>query len=835
MEERQAHPARTVVLLPYAQLMPEAARRWAQWRGRGFAPRFETTQNWCQTLGGWTPQGGDYTGDPAWDSLTARALLEQAGAREAGPAAVSRLVEAARELAPRMAAQVPGTRADWAQAQGAELLRGLDSEVLHHEAQWAQVALVWLGHSAFYSDRLWDPVLIAAIECLVVVPGFQPDPLLEGLLQAWGPRACRLEPWAGPPHPDATPQDFAGVAWHPAGDPQDEVQRAAACVLRHLEAGRAPVAVPVIDRALTRQIRALLEGRGVQIRDETGWKLSTTRAAAQVMLALRACAWDASTDGVLDWLQHGPACEPGARRLLESWARERGARRWSTLAATSLPPGAKQASIRAAIETADGWRQVLAGRHTLTQWWGKLRELLQVSGQWDALLGDAAGQQVVQALRLNESDASACPPEAVWAGQRLTLEEFTAWVDRVLEGASFKAAYPRHEQVIFLPLAQAYARDFGAVVVAGCDEVRLPASAEPSGLWTRAQRAQLGLTDRESIARARRKAFLDALGRPAVDVLWRQADGGGESLLPAPWVRWARWVTEGARDQCAADPRVLRPLAVGQTSRPGPRADSLAYTRVSASAYQDLRACPYRFFALRLLGLRERPEIDTDLDKSDVGLWLHEVLQNFHETDPGADRPGRVQALDAAAADTMARRGLEPADMVPYQASWPALREGYLDWLDGHEAQGWRFERGEVDALQPLAAPAGVMLQGRLDRIDQGPGRLHMIIDYKTEALATTRARLRTPLEDTQLAFYAALLPEPGVRAAYVNVAERDGTSAHEPEDLEALRTALLAGLESDLSRVAGGAPLPALGEGRSCEHCAARGLCRRDFWSADA
>ena len=30
MQARRAHPARTVVLLPYAQLMPQAARSWAR-------------------------------------------------------------------------------------------------------------------------------------------------------------------------------------------------------------------------------------------------------------------------------------------------------------------------------------------------------------------------------------------------------------------------------------------------------------------------------------------------------------------------------------------------------------------------------------------------------------------------------------------------------------------------------------------------------------------------------------------------------------------------------------------------------------------------------------
>jgi ATP-dependent helicase/nuclease subunit B len=35
-----------------------------------------------------------------------------------------------------------------------------------------------------------------------------------------------------------------------------------------------------------------------------------------------------------------------------------------------------------------------------------------------------------------------------------------------------------------------------------------------------------------------------------------------------------------------------------------------------------------------------------------------------------------------------------------------------------------------------------------------------------------------------------------------------------------------------DLARIEAGAPLAALGEGKVCDFCAARGLCRRDFWA---
>jgi ATP-dependent helicase/nuclease subunit B len=41
----------------------------------------------------------------------------------------------------------------------------------------------------------------------------------------------------------------------------------------------------------------------------------------------------------------------------------------------------------------------------------------------------------------------------------------------------------------------------------------------------------------------------------------------------------------------------------------------------------------------------------------------------------------------------------------------------------------------------------------------------------------------------------------------------------------------LLQHLAEDLQRLRGGAALPALGEGRVCELCEARGLCRRDHW----
>ena len=57
-------------------------------------------------------------------------------------------------------------------------------------------------------------------------------------------------------------------------------------------------------------------------------------------------------------------------------------------------------------------------------------------------------------------------------------------------------------------------------------------------------------------------------------------------------------------------------------------------------------------------------------------------------------------------------------------------------------------------------------------------------------------------------------------------------TALIEHEDVLNARDALVQGLMHDLERVAAGVPMAALGEGQACDFCAARGLCRRDFWS---
>lgn len=819
MHARGAHPARTVVLLPYAQLMPVAARQWAQTHPDGFAPRFETTQNWCRSLGGFSPAPTDLSFDAALDVLTAHALLEQAGLGARAELATPLLLEAAQQLGILAATVPPTQRAAWGVRARSAAATGMEAGALALEAAVTQLAVAWAANSSYSSDVFFESRVMEAIDCLVIVPGFQPDPMPAALQSVWGERIAVVS-LDDPGAPVATP------ALHRARDAQEEAQRAAACVLQHVRAGRTPVALVVTDRALTRRVRAMLAGQGVQIRDETGWKLSTSRAGAQLMGALRACAWNASSDAVLDWLKNAPAFDAAALRQLEAALRRHPQRSWCNVPGTLDTRG--QAALIVLLAEVQALCDTLQRGRTLVQWLAALRELLQRAGQWQLLQDDLAGNTVIADLRLAGGSAS-LPNDALWARRRLSLAEFTNWVDQVLEARSFKPEYPLREQVVILPLAQMLGRPFAAAVLPGCDEIRLNPSPEPPGLWTTAQRVALGLPARATLDAALRAAWCYALSMPQVDLLWRSSDEGGEPLLASALVQQIRLVSG---DGPAQDSREWRELLPAPVPRPMPVAPQLDVTRLSASAYQDLRHCPYRFFALRQLGLKEAEEIEGELDKRDFGLWLHAVLKAFHDSlkaSPTIDRAARRERLDSASREVIDSQRLAENEFLPFLAAWPRMREGYLDWLGEHEASGLQFSRGELDATQPLG---GLMLLGRIDRVDETRQGNVMVIDYKTESPGLTRERIKAPYEDTQLAFYAALLPHDTLRAAYVNVGEKDGTRAFEQVDVVEVRDALIHGIVHDLQRIADGSPLPALGEGAVCDFCAARGLCRRDFWS---
>jgi ATP-dependent helicase/nuclease subunit B len=528
-QARSINPARAVVLVPYAQLMTEARAAWAKVEPSGFVPQFLTTRQWSSSAQAFEPGSMDFSGDLARDVWVAQAWVQ----RHAGPAGMesvmtSRLIESTQQIASLAAAVPPEARAAWAQAVQAQWPPMPPS--LQWEAWVAQLAVLWASSSAYATDVLWSERMApgACADALVVLSGLQTDPLVEALASHWGERATRWSLWD-----DAPPTQAA--RGHACEDAEDEAQRAAACVVQHLNAGRLPVALVANDRLLTRRVSALLQAQSVVLRDETGWMLSTTRSAAALLGLLRAAAPLARMDEALDWLKSAPAYAPGQVMALEQRARRQ---HWGSAGAAMV--GAPEGWPEGAMVLL----QSLQAPRALDQWLQDLASALEACGLWSVFSHDSAGQSLLRALRLAPgtgqellelAEAAAAVVGAKRRHQTLSLSAFTAWVRDVLESTRFAPPRQADASVVVLPMAQLLGRTFAAVVAPGCDELNLNPSPDVPGQWTPGQREALGLPSRADLAQTALAAWRVVLGQAHVDVLWRSQDGG-DVRLPSPWV-----------------------------------------------------------------------------------------------------------------------------------------------------------------------------------------------------------------------------------------------------------------------------------------------------------
>ncbi len=828
-------PADVVVLLPFAQHLPLARAAWAARCPSAWMPRFETTQTLMRSLPPPEPAAdATLAFDAVADRLQAAAMLRAQAPdwprRDARgfALAAARLADAAQALARARLARPAAQRDSWLDDARQRLgtVHGPGAE----ERALARLALEW---SAAADAGRVDALFALAPAGWVLLQAGAADPLAEALLDAASVPVLRIDADLPPPalRRDAPPQVAA------CRDFEDEAQRSAAQVLGHLARGERPVALIALDRMLVRRVRALLERQAVALADETGWKLSPPRAGAAVVGLLRAAQPRASTDALLDWLKSAPVAPAGLDALEARWRRD------AVRAPSQVDPGRLDADALALWQQWQAASAPLRGgaRRPLADWLARLREALQLAQRWAALEADAAGAQVLDALRCRPGAAGW--PSAVLA-TALDGAGFLDWVDQVLEQVAYTPPADEAADVVVTPLARAMLRPFAAVVCPGADASQLGAWPAPEPLLGDALAVALGLPGSAERRAAEARAFAQLLRTPKLTLLYRQVDGR-DPQQPSPLLRR---LTRAAAEQgmalaAAPDPRPARTIAPQPITRPAPAAAvALLPQRLDASAYEDLRACPYRYHALHLLALAEPEELDDELDKADYGRWLHAVLEAFHARRGAApDREADAVLLAAVAREQQAALARDDADFLPYAAWFGRLAPRYLDWLHAEEARGATVRDTELKlAARPdELASAGLELRGRLDRVDAlRPGGALRIVDYKTTGKASLQTRLRTPGEDTQLAFYAALLaaahgrPAGGIEAAYLALDGKEGVALLPHAEVEASAARLLAGIASDFERLRAGAAMPALGEGTACEFCRARGLCRRDHWA---
>ncbi|MFH1277927.1 MAG: PD-(D/E)XK nuclease family protein [Candidatus Eisenbacteria bacterium] len=152
------------------------------------------------------------------------------------------------------------------------------------------------------------------------------------------------------------------------------------------------------------------------------------------------------------------------------------------------------------------------------------------------------------------------------------------------------------------------------------------------------------------------------------------------------------------------------------------------------SELEDYRACPYRYFAHYLLGLREPPgSTEFGLDALAEGQVAHKVLEGVEAGEGTAE-----ELVEKIMAETRGAFG----ERVGHRLLLAELRENLTALLEKDRAfrrnRGWRVEAFEYDFGEAEGAPVflapDVRIRGRIDRIDFGPKDLALVIDYKRSA-----------------------------------------------------------------------------------------------------
>ncbi|WP_112993075.1 PD-(D/E)XK nuclease family protein [Herminiimonas fonticola] len=623
----------------------------------------------------------------------------------------------------------------------------------------------------------------------------------------------------------ATP---AALKLYAAQNLEAEAKAGAQTIIDWLQEGKTNLAIVAQDRVVARRIRALLERAQIVVADETGWKLSTTRAASAIAAWLELVAARAETVGLLDFLKSPfvfAALEDKADLVMQSEVALRRANvlsGWDAAAnaLTAIPQAQRMINLLA--QQASGF----AGRKTLCNWITATNQTLDAIGMRAALQVDAAGSQLIQLLQDISQDC-------VQVGHTFSFSEWRAFLNLQLEAKAF-VQLNLDKRVVMLPLNGARLRAFDAVLMVGADAEHLPSQPTETLFFANVVRRELGLATRESRQRQQLRDVTELLSSNDCVVMSWQAHKNGEPNPVSPWIERLELclARAGAAPIARHDVQIApRTLQASAAVMPAPSAAQLLPKKLSASGYNSLVACPYQFFATRMLGLSGIDELSDMPEKRDYGDWLHQILAQFHQAGsvPSSERAALLQKISD---QVFAHELDKSAAALGYYARWQKAMPAYLEWISERESQGWHFVLGEEKFEKVLCWVDGeVILHGRVDRMDENENGERVVLDYKSTNQLALRDKLKHG-EDHQLPFYGLLSDTPLSAALYIPLeASKDKIKEVEAPQFETWQQTLAEQIVHNMQAIAEGAPLPATGPEPVCQYCDVRGLCRKGAW----
>ena len=654
--------------------------------------------------------------------------------------------------------------------------------------------------------------------------------------------------------------------------------------------GKTKIALVAQDRLVARRARALLArlGPSLKIQDETGWKLSTTRAAAALnswLELLRAPSEGPSAADLLEFLQNpfldlGKCLNPNSTRDAESlnglvaqlediliasqaksgWETFHMAIEGSVAHGSAAPNPLLLELLQSIRGRLNRWRGVKINCALAHQY--LMDDLIQM-GITQGLEKDSAGTQLLELLETFDFDEE---------HQKISmrLSEWLSLLKTVIEESSYQEkGVSAAATLSILPLSSTRFREFESVVMVGCDEQQLPAFSEPPLFFSDTLNRLLGGSSIEAqfIQQARDLSQL-LISFSSVDLLWQSKSKSGEPLRPSAWIQRLQidlpnWQPENASALFAPRSGTAAPsqMAIATLDEDLPMPVSM-----SPSAYKALRDCPYRYYVRSLLGLRKLKGFEEGFDASLAGQTLHKILRNFYHAmkseaqkttaaitiDPELRRAWMQDQLTLISEQVLKRLIEGDARVLGVLRDWQKQIPSFIQWQLDRESQGWQFYDAEVKVGfdLPFTDVDGnerhIRIEGYADRFDVSihDPKAAAVIDYKNQSLTKVEWRSEVVLDDPQLLIYARASNESKkIPGRAVNAAEwvalkadvkKGGDEAERSvviSEMPELMQEFSEQITEDVQSLWSGKPLKAFAPDSVCQYCEARGICRKGMW----
>lgn len=391
------------------------------------------------------------------------------------------------------------------------------------------------------------------------------------------------------------------------------------------------------------------------------------------------------------------------------------------------------------LEEMNSWT---SGRLEPAQWSARLKNLFRlipdpvVTGQ-DSFEQVSAWRSIAVCRALWEEAADLA---AMSSKDAVSLKQFWQRAETILAGTPLRIPDRRRNAVALLDVFEARQWQLRIVFVPGLTERLFPHYHREDPIVGDAARARLGLATALERQREERFLFDLACSRAVEETVlsYARLNEKGDEVLASFFLDHSLPALSSVR---------ARPLPSRNVNTRSPEpiqdADQLArladrHKTISPTAIEDFLQCPFLFFSRRTMRLKDRPPAPRDrLGVLLQGSILHRALAVWAEA-PIFGSGVLSQVFD----EEIARH------RIPHGYRTEAVRLELLRHFEAFLRDGRVPVPRDVRIEQNVTFPlnSSVSINGRIDRVDVGPGKEALVIDYKYSA----DDRIRERVEESQ-------------------------------------------------------------------------------------